>query len=160
MISKKFLKPGMLIKFHNQEVVIVSECSGKIIISWNDGSGRCLEVEDYNNDLTFSKNFDFNIDTVYDTGDYLTPFDMNPDKRLILYDRNREGFSQKEKIKAIEINYLFSSLHMSNKPIIVVPINDIIEVYNDSVKLIFPNDVFFNLTKPMFLGDIINGEIL
>lgn len=160
MFSKKFLKSGMLIKFHNKETAIISSCSDRMIISWNDKSGRCLYLEDYNDDLTFSKNSDLNIDIVYGTGGYFTPFNMDQEGRLILWNRNKEGFSQKEKIKAIEIDRLFSSLYPSNKPIIIVPINDIIEIYNDSIKLAIPHDVFFNLTKPMFLSDIINGEIL
>lgn len=159
MISKKFLKPGMLIKFHNQETAIISSCSDRLIISWNDESGRSLNLEDYNDDLIFGRD-SLDIDVVYDTGGYIKPFDMDPEKRLVLWDRNREGFSQKEKSKAIEIYHLFSSLCASNKPIIIVPINDIIEIYNDLIKLTIPNDVFFNLTKPMFLSDIIYGEIL
>lgn len=160
MIDKEFLKAGMLVKFQNQEIAIVCNCSDRKMLSWNDRSGRCLELRDYNDDLTFPENSILNIDVVYDKGGYLTPFDMDPEKRLVLWNRNKEGFSQKEKIKATEIKYLFSSLCNSEQPISIVPLKGAIVVYNDLMKLFFPNNVFFNLEKPMFLGDIIDGEIL
>ncbi len=169
MITKKCLRAGMLVEFRNGEITILAflnnnKINGKeLCLSWNDDSGRCLLLEDYLDDLTYPNKEEFSIDKVYEVGSCYKPFSMDISNRELLWDRNKIGFSLKERCKAASIKLFISTVDSNESPIFIRPLpNNKLEVTcGETSYFTLPLDEnFVNLDEITALDDIIYGEIL
>lgn len=155
MISKKILKPGMLVEIGNDHTVCVvglaNNLNDDLAIYWNDQSSRCLPLFSYNDDLTYWSNKDnsrYQINKIYEIGSSYSPFGMNIEERAIIWERDKKMFSQLEKTRAITIKNLFKTLNQ-DEFLILEHRHHFIEIKSSSeeVFLQFPGYLFPNLKE-------------
>lgn len=167
MFRKEYIKPGMLVQLKSGELTIASyknRIREDIFLSWNDRTGRCLQLEDYLDDLTYPNHEELNIDKVYDIGIYCKPFDMDTSARSVLWDRySNYRFSGGERTTAaclIGMLNMFSKKFNSKIPIKYNSSTKKIYIGNNEVCLIIPEEFFPNLKESTTLEAINDGEIL
>ena len=157
MITKKILKPGMLVEIGEGEdsticIVALVETAGmsELNICWNDHSGSCLSLSYYNDDLCFLENREdaekYRINKIYSVGSFYDPFSMEPSARELIWERDKRRFSSRESIMATTIKCLFSYLNQ-DEILILEHKEHFIEVKTDNgeVFLQFPGYLFPNL---------------
>ena len=115
MISKNFIKPGMLVKFHDGTLVIAGlEDDNTLNLFWNDKSGRVLRLKDYNGMLQYPKSPELDIDEIYSCGGIFEPFLMTTECRRLLWTRNKRIYSYEEIILVNKIWFLLSESKFSS----------------------------------------------
>ncbi len=125
MISKKILKPGMVVKIKRGDVCIIAlddSLNNKLKLSWDDGTNRSLYVENYTNKLMYPNHEEeYNIEAVYDLPLIGHPFTTKDfEKRPLLWKRdNKAFFSFREKKIARAIDCLFKDYFGCDGPIFI-----------------------------------------
>lgn len=166
---KDYLIPGMLVKLRNGEVAIIAyETNGittRKILSWNDCSGRSVEIKDYNDKLEYPSAIYLSIDIIYSLNGFTSPFDMDEKKRAILWERNANNkFSYSERALALHLKDLVNYLCPSKNIYLIKKLNNIISIISDEgVEVNFPSKTTFiniPINKQVNVDDIIHGEIL
>lgn len=164
MFRKEYIKPGMLVKFHSGEIAIANyehNHDEDIGLSWNDKSGKSLDLKNYSEDLSYPNHEDISIDEVYGVGSFYDPFNMNTSLRTLLWKRNGNKFSQDEKVTA---NYLLVILNSFKRRVDETSIRYThkgqIFIGDEEVSLIIPEKFFPNLKEATTLEAIVNGEVL
>lgn len=153
MISKKILKPGMLVEIGEDKTVCIvglaNNLNDDLAIYWNDQSSRSLSLCGYNNDLTHCSNESrYQINKIYEVGGSYSPFNMDTKDRGILWERDKKIFSRLEKTRAVTIRNLFKTLNQDEFLILECK-HHFIEVKssNGEVFLQFPGYLFPNLKE-------------
>lgn len=109
------LTVGMMVHLRNGADAIIaikdSTCPcNSLMVCWDKGSS--LNLNDYNPDLTYEGYDEYNIDIVYDVGNFVLPFDMDVNNRIKLWERNKLYFPGKDKMFLYEIqDILNKSFH-------------------------------------------------
>lgn len=157
MISKKILKPGMLVEIGDGHTACIvgfeDNLSNELTIYWNDKSSRSLPLCCYNDDLSFrsndnNSNSNYQINKIYGIGGNYSPFSMDTEEHPLLWERDKKMFSEVERTRAITIKNLFKTLNQGDF-LILEHKHHFIEVKssNGEVFLQFPGYLFPNLKE-------------
>lgn len=113
------LTAGMMVHLRNgtDAIIAIRDSTypyNSLMVCWNKGSS--LILSNYNSDLTYKGNDEYNIDIVYDVGSFVLPFDTDVNNRIKLWERDKLYFPGKDKIFLHEIqDILNKSFHRSVK---------------------------------------------
>ena len=174
MFTKSLLKPGMLVQLKDDTICILAytPTDSDLSICWNDNSGRCLSLKDYEDNLTYrqvaykdgNELRKYDIMVIYNVGSFIEPFSMNSSTRTVLWRRDSVNvFSYNEKTKAGLIEFLMNACGSVGRIIVdSCYYNSKIVIRSDNVKLVIPNTEFPNLAPDceMEISFISNGEVL
>lgn len=155
----------MLVKLRGYEepLIIYIDDISNLCLSWNDKSGRTLQLINYNNDLTYKNYKEYDIIIIYSLGPFYEPYTMDTKNRYIVWRRDTINvFSLDERMKAISIKGIFDSLCNEKEDIIIERINpDFLNIKNKSISMTIPDIIFPNLhIDKLPLDAIIIDEIL